>query len=342
MFAFQRVRRGIVRRSGSVTVDSLLVLTTLYYFNTNMKVTKAGGLSSNRMVSCAFRSRAMRSSSRILPGVGTILGRGDLRGRFSRLFRVEIKHVHAARSCSGTCDVGTIVSSLQDLPRSRSQSILLGGLSCTACPCLVYLSSCGHLLGLSNGPTLRLNRGRTTICVSARFAAMDHATVLGRMLTKRPGIRLSNDPVRLAKRIRSIGLIASHSVALSFTLVLPSRTFLCCDRKVCSACIGTILDRRTLSKGDLVATCLSLGRGLSRAYVRCRDCLRGVNHRLFCAVTSDCVALCLTVIFLMITGAVINIRFLVDRRGAKHECRALVHLKTACRALYRSTEGRVA
>lgn len=333
IFHLRQIQETVIRRSNTLAVCSLLILSALCCFGAGVSIFRYYGQSEPYVLAYTFTGM---DSEKDVETVRQTLAAHGLDAPFSDLFEMRIGHIRTTEDYEHAFQMEPVMSALQKMPPSTDTEVLLNNLSYATCPYLISLDSYNRLLSAAGMQELTLAQGEAAVYMNRGFTTPAQIELLDRILESEPEAVLDQETIRLTRTIQTVNLVADRSITLSFALILPDDRFEYYTQGTCSIYLNGVLAEETEAQTGLLAIISDLNDKFDRTGLSYESYLQNMGRQLFYMVAASYITLYLAVIFLLIANTVIGVQFLMGQQKSGRRYRTLVRLGAAYETLCRS------
>lgn len=166
MFNIRQIQETIIRRSSTLAVCSLLMLSALCCLGTGISIARFYGGSESHVLDYTFPCDGTEAGAAEIRSTLTAHG---LDTSFSDLFEMKIGNIETEENYDTQFQMETVMSALRTLPSSNDSHVLLNNLYYATHPYLIALDSYNTLLRIAGKPNLELEEDEAAVYMDAEF-----------------------------------------------------------------------------------------------------------------------------------------------------------------------------
>lgn len=335
-FNVRQIQETVVRRSGTLAVCSLLMLSALCCFGAGVAIARFYGSSQPHVLDYTFPGDERASG---IAGIRETLHEHGLDASFSDLFEMKIGHIQTDRDYETVFQMEPVMTALQALPSSENRDVLLNNLSYATCPYLISLESYNALLRAAGEPLLSLQEDEAAVYMDSEWTNDSKSGMLNEILQTRPRTVLDGHDCYLTGTVQTINPVTDRSITLSFALIVPDDVF---ERRTGDS--GSVYLDGVLSGTEdtsLMSAIAEMNKKLNATGLTYESYLQNIGRHLFYMVAASYITIYLAIIFLIIANTIIGVQFLMSQQKSNSRYRTLIRLGADSRTLRGSAKRQI-
>ena len=338
MFNIRQIQETIIRRSSTLAVCSLLMLSALCCLGTGISIARFYGGSESHVLDYTFPCDGTEAGAAEIRSTLTAHG---LDTSFSDLFEMKIGNIETEENYDTQFQMETVMSALRTLPSSNDSHVLLNNLYYATHPYLIALDSYNTLLRIAGKPNLELEEDEAAVYMDAEFTNDTRNEILNGILLTRPRTLLAGHDCYLTRTVQTTNPVTDRSTTLSFALIVPDDVFERCTAGSYSVYLNGTLAENADADGSLMETIATMNDKLDSTGLTYESYLQNMGRQLFYMVAASYVTIYLAIIFLIIANTIVGVQFLMGQQKSNGRYRTLIHLGATYQTLCRSARQQI-
>ncbi|MCI8890594.1 MAG: FtsX-like permease family protein [Eubacterium sp.] len=338
MFNVRQIHETVIRRSGTMAICSLLILSALCCFGAGVAISRFYGESESHLLDYTFEDT---NTGNDVSWIRQLLKDQQLDQQFSDLFEMKTGHMKNDTQTKKTFQMDSVMDALRELPPSKDRDVLLNNLSYADSPYLISLSCYNHLLEAAGQPGLQLDGKEAAVYIDSTFTTPGRTQILNQILKTEPQALLLGKKHQLTGAIQSANLVTDRSITLSFALIVPDDVFERYTRGTYNVYLNGILAQNKETQSSLMSAISQMNEQLDQTGLTYESYLQNMGRQLFYMVAASYLTIYLAIIFLIIANTVIGVQFLMGQRRSRRRYRTLIHLGASYQILCQSAQKQI-
>lgn len=338
MFNIRQIQETIIRRSSTLAVCSLLMLSALCCLGTGISIARFYGGSESHVLDYTFPCDGTEAGAAEIRSTLTAHG---LDTSFLDLFEMKIGNIETEENYDSQFQMETVMSALRTLPSSNDSHVLLNNLYYATHPYLIALDSYNTLLRIAGKPNLELEEDEAAVYMDAEFTNDTRNEILNGILLTRPRTLLAGHDCYLTRTVQTTNPVTDRSTTLSFALIVPDDVFERCTAGSYSVYLNGTLAENADADGSLMETIATMNDKLDSTGLTYESYLQNMGRQLFYMVAASYVTIYLAIIFLIIANTIVGVQFLMGQQKSNERYRTLIHLGATYQTLCRSARQQI-